>query len=73
MDPACLDRQQYSVTKIFIRNLVRTIQDVKDAQIVGARSPWPQKCIRWRLIVVGPQCETCSMSLFLRLEFWDGA
>jgi hypothetical protein len=49
----------------------------RGAQIPGARSPERPKFVLWRLMFVGPQCGTCSMSPFWRvgilrwlLDFW---
>jgi hypothetical protein len=44
----------------------------RGAQIPGARSPWRLNFVRWRLIFVCPQCGTCCLSPFWRLEFSGG-
>ena len=42
------------------------------AQISSVILPGRLNFMRWHLICLGPQCGTCAMSVFWRLEFWDG-
>jgi hypothetical protein len=44
----------------------------RGAQIPGAKSPWRLNFVRWSLIFAGSQYGTRFMSLFWRIEFWDG-
>lgn len=43
------------------------------AQIPSARSPWRLKFVRWRQMLVAPDCRTSFVSPIWRPEFWDGS
>jgi len=52
-----------------VSSVVPPLRQYRRAQIPGARSSWRLNFIRWRLIFVGPQYETCLILPFWPAEF----
>jgi hypothetical protein len=42
-----------------------------ETQVSGASLPWRLSFMWWLAIFVGPECRTCFVSLFWRLELWS--